>query len=207
MPKSKMFNLHYCERYSAVLRWRWSLLLGGLIFFSFTLKSYSSGNNTNEEMSIKQTNNASDNNYLYGNQVLGFAMSIKLEKQEFTQSEPIEVTVRIKNVSQNSQSITIINEEKQYLFSVTDLSGKDIPKLDYQKKLETPIRIITRIFEEKMNSGTYKEYKFDLSIRYDLSKPGKYIVQCRRQVSQLNASTKKCSWDTVYSNKVEFTIK
>jgi len=145
--------------------------------------------------------------YDYGTPVCGFALSIKLDKKKFAQGEPVWGTVRIKNASRNARTIVVTDDKKQYLFSVTDLSRNNVPKLEFQKQLETGPEILLRSVAREMIPECYLEYKFNLATRYDLSKPGKYIVQCHRNVNQYIPAVPKGVCGMVYSNKVEFIMK
>ena len=179
----------------------------GLSTFSFTFNLYSGQNATENKSSVKEMEKLQKDDFTYSTIVQGFALAIKLEKQAFTINEPVYGVVRIKNFSTQQLSLVVTDDKRQYLFSVTDLAGNDIPKLEFQKQLESGPEIILRSVSREIIPEAYLEYKFNLATRYDLSKSGKYIVQCRRNVNQYIVAIPKGVCGIVYSNKVEFSIK
>lgn len=148
---------------------------------------------------------AAESNFVYGAPVTGFSLAAKMEKTTFKRGEPVVVIVRIKNVSAAKAELTIGEDDRQYLFALTSSTGKKVLKLAYQRQLEANREHVLKAVGTSFKPGEFREYKFDLSIRYDLFSPGQYLVQCRREVNQRDDSG-KITFAYIFSAPIEFTI-
>lgn len=148
--------------------------------------------------------------FVYGKPIFGFALAIKPQIKKHDFGYVVFAVVRIKNVSNKESSVIIHNFTLQYFFEVTDLAGKKIPKLLYQKDIDRKIKeglSFLRIFGQKVKPGEFLEYKLNLSKRFDLTMGSSYIVQGYRDIRKYDPINKKRSHSKVFSSKVKFSIK
>ena len=177
--------------------------------FEYTLKRIIKHKKSREKKLLIQKDKK-DETFVYGKPTFGFALAIKPQIKKYYFGNVVFAIVRIKNVSDKESSVIIHNFTLQYFFEVTDLAGKKIPKLLYQKDIDRKIKeglSFTRIFAQPVKSGEFLEYKLNLSKRFDLTMGKSYIVQGYRDIRKYDPITKKRSHSKVYSPKVKFTIK
>lgn len=167
----------------------------------------SSGENVDKEKKYFQ----------YGKPVSGLSLSLKVQIKKVELGRVIYAIVRIKNNTDSTQQIVLTSPQRRYFFNVTNASGKEIPKLLYQKRLdEIDKGSFSRIFIRKLKSGEFLEQKFNISRRFDLSLRGNYVIQGRRKSMLHYFAKEKNSQPTqsslpkeiyVYSPKLKFSIK
>jgi hypothetical protein len=110
----------------------------------------------------------------WGKVVDGFQLSLRFERQEFSNGEPIIVSILMRNVS--DKRLTYIRET---------VNGRPSPiyvavwKEQEKLKLETDDNLVPRASATKVDlyPRTQHRYRLRLDKFYDLSKPGVYSVQ------------------------------
>jgi hypothetical protein len=107
----------------------------------------------------------------WGEQADGFQLSLRFEKQTFTNGEDIAAIMLMRNVTTNSQTYF----RPTYVVAMKD--GKPVKKLHNTAMKEMMVSPETTIFPQ-----TQHEYREHLRQEYNLSESGEYIFQavCRR---------------------------
>jgi hypothetical protein len=137
----------------------------------------------------------------------GFQLSLRLEKNSFTNGEPIKVLVILRNVSDKSLEFLISTYgDPQIAFTL--MKGQDVLKrlddatgtnfLDSVRKIRTESLITSECLP-----GTQRKFTFDLNPIYDLSAPGNYEIQANKTIAKLKERARA----ELISGKAEFQIK
>jgi hypothetical protein len=110
----------------------------------------------------------------WGKPVDGFQLSLRFEKQEFTNGEPVLATILMRNVS-----------DKRQTYTTETIAGQPSPihvfvwKEQAKLNLKTNDTLAPKVSVRSANlyPQTQHKYRLRLDDYYDLSKPGKYSVQ------------------------------
>jgi hypothetical protein len=147
--------------------------------------------------------------FQYGKQTSGFVLSIKTKVKNIeSEGYIVYAIVRIKNASTKNLEIIQTSPISQYFFEVTDPSGKKIPRLLFQKKLDKmETGSFNRVHFYPLKPGEFVEHKFNLSQRFDFSLQGDYLVTSYRKLMLHDRISKKLLIKKVYSPKLKFSIK
>ena len=86
--------------------------------------------------------------------------------------------------------------EWNYWARVFDTSGREAPLTEYGKKIRPPMLSGSGVFVELAPGETDRSDE-EITKVYDLSKPGKYILQVCRDLGDLGS---------IYSNKIEIQV-
>jgi hypothetical protein len=119
----------------------------------------------------------------WGSPANGLQLSLRLEKQSFTNNEPVKIIMLMRNVT---------NQPVAY-FRPTSVTVTKNGKL-LRRKDDTGILEITMSPETRLFPQTQHRYQENLSAIYDLSEAGEYILQAT------------CSHPEVVSQKVSIVI-
>jgi hypothetical protein len=142
----------------------------------------------------------------FGPEVKGLKASVSLAKSSFAVGEPIETTFTVKNVSDARQIIWHSGFWPNHQLIVRDAAGNE-PSLtadgSKRRKAFSPggERGKNAPWETAPGSEDSTEGRYDLTKLYDLSKPGRYTVQCIYEERQTG-------WQgRLASNEAAFEIK
>jgi len=137
----------------------------------------------------------------------GLALTMKCDRTFYEPGEPVQVTVQLKNNAVEPRLLEVTNEQQQYRFTALDAEGKPLTPTLYQKRMENPAAVTSAAPGKMLPPGEQLEYQFNLSLRFDFSKAGKYIVQCRREVALPDRDSGKNFFGNAISNRLTIEIR
>ena len=156
----------------------------------------------------EKANNRNDG-FNYSKPMHGVALGMKINIKKFNFDGDLDhiilVIVRVKNVSDKKIRLVHLPSLKSTCpFRVIGLSGKDIPKTLYQKRLSNlNSQKSMGLMGSKIHPGEFSEYKFNLSKRFDFSLLGTYTVQYTKKIN-LDYAGKNISFN-ISSPKIIFS--
>lgn len=131
----------------------------------------------------------------WGQPLEGFQMSIRFDKPRFTNGEPIVAQVILRNVSDRTLWFPVVAHEgdgSEYSV-ILSRNGEILPRTDEPKGTNF-IDNVKRLHAGSQGmrqspTGTQWKFTVDISKLFDVSKPGKYIVQLKRKIPKLDGSS------------------
>lgn len=137
----------------------------------------------------------------------GFQLSIRLQKESFTNGEPVTACIILRNVS--GRLLRYFNASiNDPMSKVVLMRGQErVPGKDEPKPGATPREILKAAHRGSMSSfqsppGTQRKFLVELDKMFDLSTNGEYVVQAMRTIPSLDTKSE----EKVASGKATFRI-
>ena len=137
----------------------------------------------------------------------GFQLSIRLQKESFTNGEPVTACIILRNVSDRllRYFTAPINDP---MSKIVLMRGQQrVPGKNEPKPGATPMEMLKAAYRGSMGSfqspvGTQRKFLVELNDAFDLATNGEYVVQAMRTIPSLDKTSKK----QVVSGKATFRI-
>lgn len=110
-----------------------------------------------------------------------FQLSAKAEKETFRRGENIRLKVAIKNISKTLQKLSVTRPEIDYVITVKDEAGANVPMSQYGEGMKNP-RIITRNFVEEIKPSNEKQEEISIDKLFIPFKKGIHVLTIQRYV-------------------------